>query len=191
MIPSTPHAPAAPSPWAPRIAALTVGLAVILVLALFVWGLGRRGTVGQVPVGARQAPDFSVTLFGQPGGPSGTWRLSEQAGRPVVVNFWASWCIPCEDEAPVLEHVTARYRGRVSLIGIDVQDSDQNARAFLARFRVTYPNAPDPGGQISVDYGMSGVPESYFIGRDGRILRKWAGPLDEGRLVAFVEELLR
>ena len=191
MIPSTSQAPPAPSPWVPRIAALTVGLAVVLVLALFVWGLGRRGTVGPVPVSARSAPDFGVTLFGQPGGAVGAWRLSEQAGRPVVVNFWASWCIPCEDEAPVLERVAVRYRERVSLIGLDVQDTEENARAFLARFRITYPNAPDPGGRISVDYGMSGVPESYFIGHDGRILRKWAGPLDEGRLVAFVEELLR
>ena len=179
------------TPWTPRIAALTVGLAVVLLLGLFVWGLGRRGTVGQVPVSSRPAPDFELALFGQPGSPGGVWRLGEQGGRPVVVNFWASWCIPCEDEAPVLERVARRYADRVAFVGVDVQDGEGQARAFLARYGVTYPNGPDPSGQISVDYGMSGVPESYFIGRDGRIARKWAGPLDEARLVAFVEELLR
>jgi cytochrome c biogenesis protein CcmG/thiol:disulfide interchange protein DsbE len=188
---SSQAAPAIPSsPWAPRLAALIVGLAVVALLGLFVWGLGRRGTVGQVPVAVRTAPDFELALFGQPGGPSGRWRLSEQ-GRPAVVNFWASWCIPCEDEAPVLEQVARRYRDRVAFVGIDVQDSDASARAFLERFRVTYPNGQDPDGAISIDYGMSGVPESYFISRDGRIVRKWAGPLDEGRLVMFLEELSR
>ena len=185
------HAPSASSPWAPRAAALTVGLVVVLLLGLFVWGLGRRGTVGQVPVSARPAPDFEIALFGQPGSAAGSWKLSAQPARPVVVNFWASWCLPCEDEAPVLERVARRYADRVAFVGIDVQDSDGPARAFLSRYAVTYPNGPDPSGQISVDYGMSGVPESYFITRDRRIVRKWAGPLDEARLVAFVEELLR
>ena len=184
-------APAAPSsPWAPRLAALAVGAAVVALLALFVWALGRRGTVGQMPIAVRAAPDFELVLFGQPGSPSGRWRLSEQ-GRPVVVNFWASWCIPCEDEAPVLERVARRYRDRVAFVGVDVQDGEENARAFLDRFRITYPNGPDASGAISIDYGMSGVPESYFINRDGQIVRKWAGPLDEGRLVSFLEELAR
>jgi cytochrome c biogenesis protein CcmG/thiol:disulfide interchange protein DsbE len=76
-------------------------------------------------------------------------------------------------------------------VGVDVQDTDANARAFLERYKVTYHNGPDPGGDISIAYGMSGVPESYFITPDRRIVRKWAGPLDEGRLVSYVEELLQ
>ena len=179
------------SPWAPRLAALGVGLVVVALLSLFVWGLGRRGTVGAVNIPARPAPDFQVSLFGQPGAPGGTWWLGEQAGRAVVVNFWASWCIPCEQEAPVLESVARRYRDRVAFIGVDVQDTEEAARAFLARFRITYPNGPDPEGSISIDYGMTGVPETYFVDRSGNIIRKWAGPLDESRLVAFVEELLK
>ena len=184
------HAPAQSSPWPARLAALGVGLAVVALLGLFIWGLGRRGTVGSVQVAVRQAPDFELALFGQPGSLSGNWRLSEQAGRPVVVNFWASWCLPCEDEAPVLERLARRYRERVAFVGVDVQDTDANARAFLDRYRVTYPNGADRSGEISIDYGMSGVPETYFISRDGRVVRKWAGPLDEPRLVPVVEELL-
>jgi cytochrome c biogenesis protein CcmG/thiol:disulfide interchange protein DsbE len=179
------------SPWAPRLAALIVGLVVVALLGLFVWGLGRQSTIGQIPVAVRQAPDFEMTLLGQAGSQAGRWRLSALPGQPAVVNFWASWCIPCEDEAPVLEGLSRRYRGRVAFVGVDVQDSDSKARAFLDRFGVTYPNGPDPNGEISIDYGMSGVPESYFISRDRRIVRKWAGPLDETRLGAFLEELLR
>jgi cytochrome c biogenesis protein CcmG/thiol:disulfide interchange protein DsbE len=79
----------------------------------------------------------------------------------------------------------------VTFIGVDVQDSDANAREFLRRFGITYPNGPDPSGAIAVDYGMSGVPESYFIDREGRIVRKWQGPLDDERLRAFLDELTR
>jgi cytochrome c biogenesis protein CcmG/thiol:disulfide interchange protein DsbE len=163
----------------------------VALLGLFVWGLGRRGTVGPVSITTRPAPEFELVLFDQQSGAGGRWRLSDQLDRPVVVNFWASWCIPCEDEAPVLEQAARRYRDRVAFVGVDVQDSDDNARAFLRRFGVTYPNGPDPGGEISIDYGMSGVPETYFISGDRKIVRKWAGPLDEARLTAFVEELLR
>jgi cytochrome c biogenesis protein CcmG, thiol:disulfide interchange protein DsbE len=178
------------SPWPARLAALTVGLAVLALLGLFVWGLGRRGTVGQMPVATRPAPDFELALFGQGGGQGGPWRLSVQAGRPVVLNFWASWCLPCEDEAAVLESVARRYRDRVTFVGVDVQDTEPNARAFLQRYQVSYPNGPDPSGEISIAYGMSGVPETYFIGRNQQIARKWAGPLDEPRLVQFLNELL-
>jgi cytochrome c biogenesis protein CcmG/thiol:disulfide interchange protein DsbE len=165
-------------------------LAVLALLGLFVWGLGRRGTVGQVPVATRPAPDFELVLFGQAGSQNGSWRLSSLAGKPVVVNFWASWCLPCEDEAAVLESVARRYRDQVTFVGVDVQDTEQNARGFLQRYQVSYANGPDPSGEVSIAYGMSGVPETYFIGRDQMIIRKWAGPLDEPKLVQFLDELL-
>ena len=164
---------------------------MVALLAILIWGLGRVGTVGQVPVASRPAPDFQVVLFGQNGSPAGEWRLSSANGHPVVLNFWASWCIPCEEEAPVLEQLARRYRGRVEFVGVAVQDTEAASRGFLDRFNVTYPNGPDPAGEISIDYGMSGVPETYFIDRQQRIARKWAGPLDEARLTAYVEELLR
>jgi cytochrome c biogenesis protein CcmG, thiol:disulfide interchange protein DsbE len=183
--------PSIPTARAPRVAALVVGLAVVALIALFIWGLGKRGTVGQVALVTRPAPDFEVGLFGQPGSASGPWRLTSFSDQPAIVNFWASWCVPCEEEAPALERVARRYRDRVAFIGVDVQDTDQNARGFLDRFRVTYPNGPDLSGEVSIAYGMSGVPETYFVTRDQKIVRKWAGPLDEDQLVGFIEELLR
>jgi cytochrome c biogenesis protein CcmG/thiol:disulfide interchange protein DsbE len=179
------------SPWAPRLAALVVGLGVVALLALFIWGLGRRGTVGQVQVATRPAPEFELVLFDPLPGADDRWRLSDLPDRPVVLNFWASWCVPCEDEAPILEQAARRFGDRVAFVGVDVQDSDASARAFLRRYGVTYPNGADPGGEISIDYGMSGVPETYFISRDRQIARKWAGPLDQPRLTAFLDELLQ
>ena len=110
---------------------------------------------------------------------------------PVLANFWASWCIPCEDEAPILEQASRQYQGQVVFVGVDVQDTSQAASGFLARYGISYPNGMDTTGEISIAYGLTGVPESYFISRDGRIMRKWTGPLVETQLRTFLEELLR
>ena len=176
-----------PSPWIARSAALLVGVAVLLLLSLMLWGLGRRsaGTVGDAPIRVRAAPDFTLPLFG-----GGSFNLAEARGKPVLVNFWASWCVPCEDEAPVLERASREYADRLSLIGVNVQDTEPSARAFLRRYGMTYPNGRDESGAIAVDFGMSGVPESYFIDRQGGLMRKWQGPLDESRLRAFLDELI-
>jgi cytochrome c biogenesis protein CcmG/thiol:disulfide interchange protein DsbE len=164
-----------------------VGVVMIALLALMVWGIGRQaaGTVGNVAVATRPARTFTLRLFD-----GGSFELAATRGRPVLVNFWASWCVPCEDEAATLERASRAYRDRVTFVGVDVQDTDASAREFLRRFGVTYPNGPDPGGTISVDYGMSGVPETYFLDRDGRVVRKWQGPLDDQRLRSFLDELL-
>ena len=168
--------------------ALAVGVTVLALLALLIWGLGKRsaGTVGDAPVQPRPAPAFTLPLFD-----GGSFSLEEARGKPVLINFWASWCVPCEEEAAVLERASRAYAGRVVFIGVDVQDTEANARAFLRRFGVSYPNGRDASGEIAVEYGMSGVPESYFVDRDGRLARKWQGPLDDARLRAFLEDLLR
>jgi cytochrome c biogenesis protein CcmG/thiol:disulfide interchange protein DsbE len=176
------------SPHSARMVALVVGVAMLSLLALMIWGIGKRaeGTVGNVPVASRPAPVFAIPLLdGKP------FDLAASKGKPVLVNFWASWCIPCEDEATVLEQGSRQYRDRVTFIGVNVQDTDANARDFLRRFGVTYPNGQDGTGAIAVDYGMSGVPESYFVDRSGLLVRKWQGPLDADRLRSYLDELLR
>jgi cytochrome c biogenesis protein CcmG/thiol:disulfide interchange protein DsbE len=168
--------------------ALVVGVVMLALLALMIWGIGKRaeGTVGNVPVAARPAPAFAIPLLdGKP------FDLAASKGKPVLVNFWASWCIPCEDEAVALEQGSRQYRDRVTFIGVNVQDTEANAREFVRRFGVTYPNGQDVSGAIAVDYGMSGVPESYFVDRNGQLVRKWQGPLDANRLRSFLDELLR
>jgi cytochrome c biogenesis protein CcmG/thiol:disulfide interchange protein DsbE len=148
----------------------------------------KRGTVGEARVPFRQAPDFELQLFD-----GGTFRMAETlaTGRPVFVNFWASWCVPCRDEAPILEAAWRRNRERIALVGVDVQDTDEEARAFLRGFGITYPNGAGNAGPISISYGMRGVPETYFVAADGRIIRKWNGPLGTAALDQFLAELAR
>ena len=195
--PASGDAPRAPRPgWVPYAAVGLVALTVVVLLALFVWGLARKeggfagfavNTVGQL--GRLQpgpAPDFEVRLLS-----GGAFRLSEQRGKLVLVNFWASWCPPCRDEAPTLERAWQRYRGRgVVLVGLDVWDGEQDARDFLRRFGVTYPNGPDTDGSAAIGYGLTGIPETYFIRPDGTMARHWVGPLTDQQIEAFIEELL-
>ncbi|MCC7367638.1 MAG: TlpA family protein disulfide reductase [Chloroflexi bacterium] len=171
-----------------RIIALVVGVAIVSLIGLMVWGIGKRaqGTTGAVPVTTRPAPTFSLPLF-----EGGDFSLGAQRGKPVLINFWASWCIPCEDEAAALEAASRTYQDRVVFIGVNVQDTDPLARGFLKRFGVSYPNGRDVSGSISVEYGMSGVPETYFVDRSGMLVRKWQGPLDEARIRQFLDPLLR
>jgi cytochrome c biogenesis protein CcmG/thiol:disulfide interchange protein DsbE len=161
---------------------------MIALLGLMIWGIGKRaaGTAGSVPIAPRPAPAFSLRLLD-----GSTFDLGQARGKPVVINFWASWCIPCEEEAAVLERGSRTYRDQAVFIGVNVQDTDPLARDFLRRFGVTYPNGRDESGAIAVDYGMSGVPETYSLGRDGPLARKWQGALDDSRLRMYVDELLR
>jgi cytochrome c biogenesis protein CcmG, thiol:disulfide interchange protein DsbE len=178
--------PSRTDPRGARLLTLGVALVVLALLGLFVWGMGRRGaTIGSVSTPLRQAPAFQLPLFD-----GRTFDLNEALGKPVVVNFWASWCIPCEDEAPVLQSAATQYQNRIQFVGVDVQDTDADAQRFLRRFGVSYPNGRDASGAISIDYGMSGVPETYFIRADGQIQRKWAGPLSSVQLESFLTEVL-
>ncbi len=155
------------------------------------WPLaGSGGVAGSMaePVPDRRAaaPDFTLALFD-----GGTLRLAELRGQAVVVvNFWASWCPPCRAEAPTLAKVSRAVRDRgVVFVGVDIQDTDEGARAFLAEFGIDYPNGPDPAGQITTAYGVAGIPTTVFVDREGRIARRWLGGLTEQQLLGFVEEI--
>ena len=162
---------------------VTFGL-VIGVLALFAVGIINRSAK---PVEAGIAPQFSIPLYG-----GGNFSLAEQRGKVVVVNFWASWCIPCREEAPMLERVWKRYKDRgVVFIGVDYVDTETEALKFLKEFGITYPNGPDIGTETSRRYRIQGVPETYFVGKDGILRGNRIGPIDEATLVAKLEELLK
>lgn len=141
----------------------------------------------------RPMPDFSVPTFSRylaDYGPS--LQLSDFAGKPVVVNFWASTCIPaCYNEAPFLEATWRRYGDRVQFIGIDVQDPKESANAFLDRFGFTFPNGRDPNMRVYIDYGLRGLPETFFIRPDGTLHARHIGEISERQLVEGIEAMLR
>lgn len=149
---------------------------------------GRSGSSAEPrPEPRTAAPDFELSLFD-----GGTLRLAELRGQVAVVNFWASWCPPCRAEAPTFATVSKAYAQRgVAFVGVDIQDDDQDARAFLAEFGIDYPNGPDRTTRIATDYRLAGIPTTLFIDAEGRIARRWLGGLDEQQLVGFIEETRR
>jgi len=181
--------PAARRPWMPAALAAASGAVVLGLLVLLWFGLQQKEIAGSkvVNVPFSTAPDFTLGLFD-----GSTFTLSDalKLGKPVVVNFWASWCGPCADEAPLLQDVARRNSERFTFVGIDVQDQDADALAFMRKYGISYPNGSGNAGPISVQYGMRGVPETYFIAPDGHLVRKW-NTLTAADLEQFLGELQR
>jgi cytochrome c biogenesis protein CcmG, thiol:disulfide interchange protein DsbE len=176
-------------PWMPAAMAAVSGAVVVGLLVLLWFGLQQKEIAGSkvVNVPFTTAPEFSLGLFD-----GSTFTLSDalKSGKPVVVNFWASWCGPCADEAPILQDAARRNTDRFTFVGVDVQDVDSDAQAFLRKYAVSYPNGSGNAGPISIQYGMRGVPETYFIAPDGKLVRKW-NTLTAADLEQFLTELQR
>ena len=140
----------------------------------------RTGTVG------KPAPAFTLSRL-DGGAPL---SLSQYAGRAVVLNFWASWCIPCKQENPALVRAYERYRtSDVVIIGILYQDSTDSGRAYVRDLGVLWPTVADEDGRVSLSYGVFGIPETYFIGADGVIAGRHIGPIDERTLITGIEAI--
>jgi cytochrome c biogenesis protein CcmG, thiol:disulfide interchange protein DsbE len=156
---------------------------VVAVAAVFGLALIDRNA-GQPTSGP--ALDFTLTtLDGQ------DVRLSDLRGQVVVINFWASWCVPCRDEAPALQAVWERYRDRgVVLLGVAWTDTERNARAFIDEFSQNYPNGLDLGTRIGELYGITGVPETFVINQQGQVVGFYPIALQQDQLAAVIESVL-
>ncbi|MBF6606719.1 MAG: TlpA family protein disulfide reductase [Chloroflexi bacterium] len=169
------------------LASLVVGVAVVGVMALVAVGFARDPGRIESPLVGRVAPEFRLVSLG-----GTTIDLADLRGRPVVLNFWASWCIPCRDEAPLLRAAQERYATLdVAFLGVVYEDSAASAQAFVDRYGIAYPSLLDPDGRTALDYGVYGIPETYFIAADGTIRDKQIGPLDATSLERQIGAVLR
>jgi cytochrome c biogenesis protein CcmG/thiol:disulfide interchange protein DsbE len=174
------------------------GVAVGLVALLFIllaWTLltGEGGDLAAAAArGERpEAPDFTLERLDQ----EGELALSSLRGKAVVLNVWASWCIPCKDEAPFLEDVWQKNRNRdVVVVGLDAKDFRSDARRFIKRFGLTFPIVYDGPGDSLGGYGVTGFPETFVIDRAGKVVEAFAGAVnakeDRIRLRAAIEQAL-
>lgn len=151
-----------------------LGVLVILALALFACGGGQADTGPPLPV----LDEATLNL------------LLVEGDQPLVVNVWASWCIPCRSEAPLLAAAHAEYGDRVRFIGFDVQDSQSEGAAFLAEFGLEFENYFDFGALGRQTLGGIGVPITYFVAPGGEIVITHNGVIDERTLVLGIDELL-
>ncbi|HHY89396.1 MAG TPA: redoxin domain-containing protein [Chloroflexi bacterium] len=158
---------------------------LVAFLGLVYFGL-RNSMAGPLSIG-QPAPKFTLQTFdGQ------VVDVRDLEGKIILVNFWASWCKPCEDEAAALEEAWRRYQadGDVVFLGVDYVDTESEARAYLEKFNITYPNGPDLKSSISDLYNISGVPETYIIGPDGTLKYAKKGPfLSINEIIMVVDGL--
>lgn len=177
---------------------LPVFAALVALLGLLGWGMWRQqaGSPGvitndgpaTVSVMSRPASDFRLPLYDPFNGQS-EFQLSDYRGQTIVLNFWASWCPPCREEAPVLESVWRQYQAEdVIFVGVDIWDTEQDARAYIREFNITFPNVIDNRGKVAVEYGLTGVPETYFITPEGMISRKVIGAISQAVLEESIAE---
>jgi len=173
----------------------SIWLAVVLLVVVgfvLVLGFALRARNATQPT-AGTAPDFTLQVYrGYDGGLGRPQlKLSDLRGQVVFINFWASWCVPCRDEQPVLEKTWRQYRSQgVVFIGIGYVDTEPAALQYLKEFSVTYPNGPDLGVKIAPKYHIQGVPESFLVDRQGRIVWFKIAPISEAELVAQLNKAL-
>ena len=172
-------------------------LAAVAFVALLAYGLTTKATNSTIDDALSrgesvEAPGFTLSKLADGQGARGAWTraaadgevsLRELRGTPLVLNFWASWCDPCRAEAKLLEKTWKRHgKDGVLFLGLDAQDAREDARDFIGQFGLTFPHVRDPGNDTQRAWGVTGLPETYFIGADGRVVGHVIGTVDEQQL---------
>lgn len=161
---------------------------VLLPAVLFIAVLGAALIKKSSPVGpGDQAPEFEAELLGT----NEVLTSEELRGKPVVMNFWASWCGPCEDEAPLFKEAHERYGDRISFLGVNIKDAEDDALAFDEEWGLEYPDVRDVNNRIFADYGLTGQPETFFLDADGVIVEHVNGPVSPETLEVLLAGLLQ
>ena len=162
---------------------IIVFIIILSLISLMAYAIfGNRANVKTSPLVGTKAPNFTLKTFdGQ------DISLSDLQGKTVLLNFWASWCMPCRQEAGALERSWQKYKDKdVVFVGVNVWDENSNALNYMSKFGGSYPHGLDPDEEIQIDYGVGGVPETYFIDSSGTVRDKFTGPLTEQIIDYFV-----
>lgn len=177
--------------------ASTATIVAIPIIALLAFGMTRDPKDIPSPLPGRAAPSFALAVFAEGVGAqhraSGdTIRLAEHSGEVVVLNFWASWCLACRDEHATLSQVSEAYAGRgAKFYGVLYNDVPANGTRWISEMGgQSYPSLEDPRTRTAIDYGLYGVPETFFIGRDGKVAYKYVGPIPATVLSRKLDSLL-
>ncbi len=173
-----------------RLWIILLWLGVIALIALLGWGL--LNSTAERPEVGQQAPDFDVEFFDGYGWDGRTAaNLADMRGNVVVLNFWASWCVECRDETPMLESAWQRYADQgVVVLGVAYADVEPNSLAYMKEFGVSFPHAPDLGTDISQTYEITGVPETFIIDKEGVIRHVQIGAVNTAMLDQIIPQLL-
>ncbi len=178
-----------PRRWSRRTVAVPALAIGVVFVSLGVWlGLARSPTTGPAALSGPSGPiarAFSLQSLTEP---TRDLSLATFRGRPLVVNFWSSWCLPCRSEMPLLEAASRSEGARVAFLGIDAHDTPAAARAFLAQAHVTYPTVSDSNGAVATSYGLYGLPDTVFISATGKVVGRHLGELDAGTLRTALRE---
>jgi cytochrome c biogenesis protein CcmG/thiol:disulfide interchange protein DsbE len=160
------------------------GAIALIVAVLLIYAVAAGPS--EPPQVGNPVPDFQFTALD-----GSTMNLGAHDGEVVVVNFFASWCNPCRQEAAALEETWRAYQDQgVQFYGIAYKDADSKAQAFLDEFGVSYPSTVDTGNRSARDYGVTGVPETFVVGRDGLLVHHFLGPITQAQLSREIERAL-
>lgn len=167
---------------------LLVGIiiAAAIVAVLFV-GLGKNPAEIRSPLVGKPAPVFALREVGT----NRTVDITQYRGKPLVVNFWATWCGPCWEEHPVLVANARMFEGSVNFLGVVFQDKEDKILGFLEQRGSSYPTVVDEAGKTAIAYGVGGVPETYFIDANGVIAAKFNGPMSPDILREHIQKVMK
>ena len=167
---------------------LLIGLVMVVPLLYFL-GRGFEFDPKEIksPLVGKPAPELALSAIG--GGQN--YDLMALKGTPVIVNFWATWCVPCKQEHALLQQAATHYQGQVQFLGVVYQDTEEKIKAWLGPTGSAYPTLLDVGSKGAIAFGVYGVPETFFINRTGVIVEKYAGPVSAQYLVGQIERLIK